>query len=202
MTFIKTCTTIFASVAALMAPLCSIANASAAETAALAALPMVILVRHAEKADDKAADPVLSAAGIARAEALAVALKDAGVTAIITTTLQRTILTAKPIAAAHGIMPQTIPIQRDGLKLHIDAVTAAIRGHRAQKNAVVLVVGHSNTVPLIVNALGGPPLPILCEADYSSLFVVTPASSGGVRVVRSQFGAASKTDVMEHEGCQ
>lgn len=173
--------------AALMLP---VTAAHAAEPAAVAPMPTVILVRHAEKVDDKTADPVLSAAGIVRAEALAVALKDASITDIITTSLQRTILTAKPVAASRRITPQAVTIERNGLKQHIDAVVAAIRSPNLTKNAVVLVVGHSNTVPLIVAALGGPTLPQMCESDYSSMFVLMPDATGGVRLIRSQYGQA------------
>ena len=58
----------------------------------------VILVRHAEKADSSA-DAALSKWGEERAERLAAILKDAGVTAILTSDRQRTIRTAAPLAA-------------------------------------------------------------------------------------------------------
>ncbi len=185
--------------AALLLP---VTAAHAAEPVAVAPMPTVILVRHAEKVDDKTADPVLSAAGIVRAEALAAALKDAGITNIITTSLQRTILTAKPIAASRRITPQVMTIERNGLKQHIDAVVAAVRAPTLTKNAVVLVVGHSNTVPLIVAALGGPTLSQMCESDHSSLFVLLPDAAGGVRLIRSQYGQLAASDsVHQPQGC-
>lgn len=148
----------------------------------------VILVRHAEKADVQTNDPGLTPAGKTRANALAEALKDAGITAILTTALQRTIQTAQPIAALRGITPQVVALQRTGQGSHIDAVVAAIRAPDMAKKTVVLVVGHSNTVPAIVSALGGPLLPKLCESDYASLFVLTLDAAGGARVIRSQYG--------------
>jgi hypothetical protein len=42
---------------------------------------LILLVRHAEKAAEPASDPPLTVAGVARAQALAMALRDAGVTA-------------------------------------------------------------------------------------------------------------------------
>jgi hypothetical protein len=55
---------------------------------------------------------------------------------------------------------------------------------------VVLVVGHSNTVPAIVNALGGPKLPELCDASYATIFLLTPAANGlPVQLVRASYGA-------------
>ncbi|HEU4584483.1 MAG TPA: histidine phosphatase family protein, partial [Gemmatimonadaceae bacterium] len=62
----------------------------------------VIVVRHAEKAVGQGDDPHLSAAGEARARALARALEDAGVTAVITTQWIRTAETARPAARAAG----------------------------------------------------------------------------------------------------
>jgi phosphohistidine phosphatase SixA len=58
----------------------------------------VIIVRHAEKATDDARDPSLSPAGQHRAQALASALGDAGVTALYATQYKRTRATAEPLA--------------------------------------------------------------------------------------------------------
>ncbi len=149
-------------------------------------MPTVILVRHAEKAEEKLSDPLLSAAGLVRAESLAAALKDAGVVAILTSPLQRTILTAQPLAKARRITPQVIVLERGGIARHVEAVVAAIR--KLGAGDVVLVVGHSNTVPAIVEALGGPSMPMLCESDYANLLVLTADAAGGVRVIRSRYG--------------
>jgi len=58
-----------------------------------------------------------------------------------------------------------------GAATHIAAVAKAVQ----QAKGVVLVVGHSNTVPAIIKALGGPTLPDICDANYSYFFVLTPA---------------------------
>ena len=188
-------------VTAIAACFCSVV-VSAAEVPAQVTVPensyqTVILVRHAEKADAEgkpSADQGLSPAGKSRAIALAEALKDAGVTAILTTSLQRTIQTAQPIAALRQIAPRVVALQRTGQGSHIDAVVAAIRAEAvkaertSQKNSVVLVVGHSNTVPAIVGALGGPLLANLCESDHAGLFILTIDAAGGTRVIRSKYG--------------
>ena len=146
--------------------------------------PIVILVRHAEKSAEPGNDPPLSAAGAARAEALAVALRDAGVTAVITTQLRRTRETAQPVAASRNIVPQVIPA--GGAAAHAEAVAAAVKRHG---EGTVLVVGHSNTVPAIIAALGGPRLPDLCESAYSNLFTLVPGP-GDARLVRARYGPA------------
>lgn len=140
----------------------------------LASAQMVILVRHAERADGGAAavgatmqgnpDPELSAAGKARAQKLAAMLKDAGVSAIYTTQYIRTKDTAKPLADLLKLTPEVLQ-SRDQAGL--------IAKIKALPNAVVLVVGHSNSVPAIIKALGGPEVTI-AEDEYDNLFFLAP----------------------------
>jgi broad specificity phosphatase PhoE len=146
----------------------------------------VIIVRHAEKAAAPAADPPLTPAGEARAAALWDAVKDAGVSAIITTQYLRTKGTAQPTAAALSITPTVVNAAGSA---HPQDVAAAVK-----KNAgrTVLVVGHSNTVPAIVEALGAKKPPEICDAEYDNLFIVTLAADGKAGVVRSKFGARSE----------
>jgi phosphohistidine phosphatase SixA len=146
--------------------------------------PMVILVRHAEKSAEPGNDPPLSAAGAARAGALAVALRDARVTAVITTQFRRTRETAQPIADALRITPRVI--SAGSAAAHVEAVAAAVRQYG---EGTVLVVGHGNTVPAIIAALGGPRVPDICESAYSNLFTLMPGT-GDERLVRARYGAA------------
>jgi broad specificity phosphatase PhoE len=60
----------------------------------------VILVRHAEKAAEPAEDPPLSAAGETRAQALLDLVREAGISAVITTPFARTRDTARPVLDA------------------------------------------------------------------------------------------------------
>src|SRR5512143_3998842 len=69
---------------------------------------VVLLVRHAEKAAQPRQDPPLAKAGAARARALAMVARDAGVTAIITTQFERTRKTAEPTATALQITPEVV----------------------------------------------------------------------------------------------
>lgn len=150
------------------------------------AAPIVILVRHAEKSAEGGSDPALSPTGAARADALKEALRDMPVTAIITTHFRRTRETAQPIAALRGITPQVISAGKGSA--HAEAVAAAVRQHG---EGAVLVVGHSNTVPAIIAALGGPHLPDICESAYSHLFTLIPGP-GDARLVKSRYGAADR----------
>ena len=78
-------------------------------------LPVLVLVRHADKAAQPADDPPLTAAGAKRAQDLAAALRNAGVTAIITTQLRRTRETAQPLATALGLVPEAVSVGRRAL---------------------------------------------------------------------------------------
>jgi broad specificity phosphatase PhoE len=126
------------------------------------AQPIVVIVRHAEKATNGSNDPDLSSAGQARANELARILKDSGITAIFTTQFKRTQETAAPAAAATHVTP-TVVAAKD---------TASLVGKLHQLNGNALVVGHGDTIPNIVKALGiNRPINIP-DADYSELLIV------------------------------
>lgn len=150
----------------------------------------VYLVRHGEKstAVPNDPDPDISMAGWARANALDARLRDAGITAIITTQLKRTRETAEPLAAHLGLAQEIVPT---GGAAHADSVAAAIMRHHGGR---ILVVGHSNTITPIIAALGGPKLPNLCDSEYSTLFVVRVTRSPSPVVVRQHYGAADVSD--------
>lgn len=144
----------------------------------------VIVVRHGERAAEPAADPILTPAGSARADALAELVKDAGVKAVVSTQFQRTRLTVAPTAAKLGLTAQVMDARAPGhARMVADSVLAKHRGQ------VVLVAGHSNTVPDIVAAFGAPKPADICDAGYDNLFIVTVPASGPASVVRLRYGA-------------
>ena len=151
----------------------------------------VILVRHAEKATTPANDPGLTPAGVQRAADLAAALSDAHVNAVFTTQLERVKATAKPVSDAGKLSPVIVPVSSD-IAGHVNAVVAAVATRKP--GDVVLVVGHSNTIPAIIAALGGPRMPDLCDAQYSGLFVMQLRPNGPPSFVRGKYGAADPPD--------
>lgn len=137
---------------------------------------LVVIVRHADRGSEPAADPALTPEGVRRASALASALASANVTSIITTQYRRTRDTAAPLAKMLGIEPLVVPAQRGDLPAHIRDVVSAIR----RQSGNVLVVGHSDTVSAILAALNGPTLPKLCDTSFDHIYVLayaTPKSS-------------------------
>ena len=123
----------------------------------------IFLVRHAEKAQNGGKDPALSEAGVARAEMLTKILSDAGITAVYTTEFKRTQQTAAPLAKALGINLTTVPA--------VDMALLVSKLRDRKENA--LVVGHGNTIPDVIKALGIATPINIGENDYDNLFIVT-----------------------------
>ena len=155
-------------------------------TGASAMAQTVYIVRHAEKAD-ASADPVLSAAGTERAGALAAALADAHPDLILVSPLQRTALTGAPTAEYHDAVPVVIPFE-GGVAGQVAATVARVRAQPS--DAVVLVVGHSNTVPLIARALGYAEAGDMPECEFDRMTVVHLMGESAHGQV-SRYGAAS-----------
>jgi broad specificity phosphatase PhoE len=147
-----------------------------------------ILVRHAERAETPAEDPGLNAAGQARAATLVDVARKANVTAIITTQLLRTRNTAEPTAKSLGITPEVL---NAGDARHAQRVASAIRSHVGK---TVLVIGHSNTIPAIMEALGVKESATICEMEYDKVFVVKIAADGTASVTRSTYGRQTPVD--------
>ena len=108
------------------------------------------------------ADPELSDVGRARANALAALLQDAKITAIFTTEYKRTRDTAQPLATATGIAAAAVDSK--------DAAGLIARVKASAGN--VLVVGHSNTVPDVIKALGVTEPVAIADDQFDNLFVV------------------------------
>jgi broad specificity phosphatase PhoE len=127
------------------------------------AQPVVVIVRHAEKAANGGNDPDLSSAGRARADTLARILKDSGITAIFTSEFKRTQETAAPTATSAHLTP-TVVAAKD---------TAGLVAKLHQLNGNALVVGHGDTIPNIIKALGIDRSINISDEDYSELLIVT-----------------------------
>ena len=123
------------------------------------------LIRHAEKdrSDPENLDPELNQKGLGRAMHWAEILNDVPLDAVYTTDYERTSMTAAPISVKKDITVQ-----------YYDPETLDIMQFKADnlgKN--VLVVGHSNSTPALVNKLlGEERFGPMDDADNGSLFIV------------------------------
>lgn len=154
----------------------------------------VILVRHAEKASGTIADVPISQAGRCRAEGIARILADSGVKQIYATEFIRAQQTAEPLAKKLGIRLETVIASKD-----VNGLVAKLRSGSAPGSAPgpALVVGHSNTVPEIINCLGAgavPPIavPPIKESEFDRLFMVTLTGPNQAVVVTLRYPGCVK----------
>ena len=123
----------------------------------------IFLIRHADKVSEDT-DAPLSDAGVRRARCLAITLADAQIQQIFTSDLQRTQQTAAPLAEKLHLKPVAIPIS---------APEKLIEAVRSSKEANILVVWHDATLPMILSALGAPPIPPIAHTEYDRFFILT-----------------------------
>lgn len=149
----------------------------------------LIIVRHAER-DTGQGDDGLSEAGRQRAARLAAMLANAGVTHVFVSDRRRTAETAEPLARARSLKLIAVPMPADGGKTdpadrQVRATLVAAR--KLPPTAVVLIVGHSNTVPMFLRRLGHPAVITIADTEFDNLFVVTPRPTRAPAVVRLRY---------------
>lgn len=103
----------------------------------------LFFIRHAEKVKDGSDDPMLTERGEARAENWAQIFQNVDFDAIYSTQTIRTLSTALPTAVESKL--EITPYNAN----EIDIIKLA----KKHKGQVILVVGHSNTTPRLVNLL-------------------------------------------------
>lgn len=143
----------------------------------------VFVVRHAETKPDGTADPPLSAAGRQRAEALRDRLIRRPVDAVFATPYRRTRETAAPLAEALGLEVRIYEPR------HSETLAETIL--RDFSGGRVLVVGHGNTVPLVIEALTGEQPADLAHEEYDALFELH-LEGDSTNVRRHTYGARSE----------
>jgi phosphohistidine phosphatase SixA len=141
----------------------------------------VVLVRHAEKASNDP-DAPLSAQGQQRAECLARVLKDSAIKRIYVSDTKRTQQTADPLARALGIKPTVVPANDP---------STLVRDVFYGTGGNALVVGHSNTLPLIITRVQAGTIPPIGENEYDGLYVLTVMEGASTPVLKMHYCAAS-----------
>jgi broad specificity phosphatase PhoE len=134
-----------------------------------AAPDLVILVRHAEKAAEPATNPPLSDTGRQRAARLPAILETwtatgAPIRGLFATELLRTQQTLEPLSKTTRL-PITTVNAKDTPEL--------VKKIMAINGGIVVVVGHSNTIPEVIEALGGPSGLEIDDPDYTGLYLLT-----------------------------
>jgi broad specificity phosphatase PhoE len=117
-------------------------------------------------------DPELLPQGTARAGQLAAWFYGRTLKAIYVSDFKRTRQTVAPLAAALGVTPETYD-PRD---------TPAVVARAKAAGGPVLIVGHSNTVPDIVEQFGGKRPADLAHADFGDLWVIDGTAQEHYRI--------------------
>jgi len=145
----------------------------------------IIFVRHVEKVAVPAEDPGLSVAGQRRVAELTRQLVDAdvvaGIDAVYATAYRRTQETARPIADALDL-----PINTYDAGDTETVLETILKNH---KGNIILVVGHSNTVPELIANLGASKnVPPIEENEYDNIYIISIPWFGKTKTIRLRFG--------------
>ena len=142
------------------------------------------LVRHAEKnLTDK--NPSLTVEGQERAEELARFLQEVPIDAIYSTDYKRTMETAMPTAKAKNIPIETYDPS------DLAAFVASVQ--RPSSNKKILIVGHSNTTPALINIFtSSNQYSDLSEKQYDNMYILSSVDRKVVDVLTVKFGKESE----------
>ena len=124
----------------------------------------IVLVRHAEKEISDDADPHLSGEGLKRAERLVEKIKKYKPGAIYSTNYIRTSETVAPMAKHRKLAAKIYDPKKQG-----DLVAEVL----SSKTKRFLIVGHSNTIPILANLLLKKDLfKSLDESEYGTIWII------------------------------
>jgi broad specificity phosphatase PhoE len=160
---------------------------------------VILVVRHAERNDLESCSPAtvkghqnstlaLTGGASVRAQALAHVAGEGGIAAIYASEFCRTQQTVQPLASQLGLTVNVVDqFDADGATVNVDNLINQIWANNTGQ--VVLVAGHSNTVPVIVRKLSGISIAAIDETDFDNLYVViVPRWWGRAKVLRLKYG--------------
>ena len=147
----------------------------------------VIFVRHADKAAVPADDPGLSPAGERRVTELTRQLLDAdvvaGVDAIYSTPYRRTLETVRPLAEALDLPIHRYDPDPEDLEAFLEGMVDRHKGK------IILVVGHSNTIPEMIAELGASKkVPPIADDEYDNIYIISIPWFGKTKTIRLRYG--------------
>jgi len=138
-----------------------------------------ILVRHAETTGS-GSNPNLSTDGQARATRLSQMLDKVTLNAVYSSNYKRTTQTAQPTATAKGLSVTIYdPLNSESLANQV---------LQSFPLGTVLIVGHSNTIPELLNVLvGSNTFPDIAENEYDNLYLVHVSAIGEATVTHLKY---------------
>ncbi|MDC8003915.1 phosphoglycerate mutase family protein [Aureisphaera galaxeae] len=139
----------------------------------------VFLVRHADRAGSSDA---INATGEIRADELSRILDEADIDIIYASQFNRTQQTANPLATELGLT--VLEYDAFDIPQLAEDITTTHKGKR------ILVVGHSNTVPQTIGALGFSPQPAdIPEDEYDHLYIAILNAKINDQLIKMEYGA-------------
>jgi broad specificity phosphatase PhoE len=145
----------------------------------------VIFIRHAEKDLTQLDNPGLSDQGRVRVAELTRQLIDAdvvaGIDAIYSTSYRRNTETVQPLAKILNLeINYYNPTENEEVLENI------LDNH---KGKIILVVAHSNTVPILIADLGASKnVPPIAEYEYDNIYIVSIPWFGKTKTIRLRYG--------------
>jgi len=122
-----------------------------------------------------------------RAQALAHVGGEDSITAVYASEFCRTVQTVEPLATQLGLPVNAVDQYAADGTPNVDNLVTQVMTHRGQ---VVLVAGHTDTVPLIIEKLANHTIATIGEDEFDNFYVVViPRFLGRPKVVRLKYGA-------------
>jgi broad specificity phosphatase PhoE len=145
----------------------------------------IIFFRHAEQTSYDEADPPLSEAGQRRVAELTRQLVDAdvvaGIDAIYSTPYIRSLETARPIADQLDL-----PINSYAADDTEEILDTILKNH---KGKIILVIGHSNTLPVLIANLGASKkVPAIAQNEFDNIYIISIPWFGKTKTIRLRIG--------------
>ncbi len=145
----------------------------------------IIFFRHAEQTSHDEADPPLSEAGQRRVAELTRQLVDAdvvaGIDAIYSTSYKRSMETVRPLADQLNLPVNTY--DADDTEQVLETI---LKNH---KGKIILVVGHSNTLPVMIANLGASKnVPPIAQNEFDNIYIISIPWFGKTKTIRLRIG--------------
>jgi len=145
----------------------------------------IIFFRHAEQTSHDEADPPLSEAGQRRVAELTRQLVDAdvvaGIDAIYSTPYIRSLETARPLADRLDL-----PINSYAADDTEEILDTILKNH---KGKIILVIGHSNTLPVLIANLGASKkVPVIAQNEFDNIYIISIPWFGKTKTIRLRIG--------------
>jgi broad specificity phosphatase PhoE len=143
---------------------------------------LVFALRHADRASENV--DALSNAGNVRAQLLARMLAQSGVKTAYCSDAKRTQDTIAPLKVLLGpqLTVDVFPVGDNGIEGHVQAIVTAVRALPA--DSIAAVIGHSNTIDLIVNALTNKAIDPIGPNEFDKIFVLSIPASPSLTLLR------------------